>query len=357
MRRPIVDAVIRRATMNDARGVVDLINAIIDEGQLTAIYPTLTVKQEEAFIAGLGARSTMYLATAGDAVLGMMTIEPFAPYTRAMDHVAVVGTFVSRGHRRRGIGSKLFDTVLAFARREGYEKLIAYVRAGNAGGQAFYRARGFLPKMVLERQLKIEGRYDDEVWMEMFVPATSAAPEKVRVAVSVPAAPDLDPVVGAVSVRRAKRRDVDTLAAIMKGTMRWRKPPTKDEVLEMLFDKGYWLAMSRKGGGLTGWRAENLVMCIDDFYVYPPRYYVQVGGPLLETIETEARALACEVAIAFFDKRIAPQAIQFFEGEGYEQQVLRDLYPIWREVARELATDGRLMMVKPLREQRIMRPL
>jgi L-amino acid N-acyltransferase YncA len=352
-----VDLVIRRATMNDAQDVAGLINDIIDEGQLTSLYPALTTEQEKAFIAGLGPRSVMFLARADGKLLGTCTIEPFAPYTRAMDHVAVVGTFVSGGVRRRGIGSKLLEKTLAFARQQGYEKLIAYVRAGNAGGQAFYRARGFVPKMVLERQVKIEGRYDDEVWMELFVPDAGVAPKEASVPAGAAAAPDLDPDVGAVTVRRAKRRDVSTLAAIMKGTMRWRKPPSSEEVLEMLFDKGYWLAMSRKGGGLTGWRAENLVMCIDDFYVYPARYYAQVGGPLLETIETEARALACEVAIAFFDERIAPQAIEFFEQQGYEQYTLRDLYPVWREVAREMLQEDGLMMVKRLREERVMRPL
>jgi hypothetical protein len=174
-----------------------------------------------------------------------------------------------------------------------------------------------------------------------------------------PAVPSIavDPTVGAVTVRRAKRRDVRTLAAIMKGTMRWRSAPLEDEVLEMLFDKGYWLAMSRKGGGLTGWRAENLVMCIDDFYVYPPQYYPQVGGPLLETVETEAKALSCEVAIAFLEDQIAPEAVQFFESRGYERQELSQLFSVWREVSQEFLTDTRFMMVKKLRERRIMRPL
>lgn len=352
-----MDLQIRRATMNDARTVVDLINSIVQEGELTSIYPVLTVAQEEAFIAGLGPRSVIYLAESNDALLGMQAIEPFAPYTRAMDHVGVVATFVYRDHRGHGIGSQLLEHTLRFARQQGYEKLIAYVRASNSGGQAFYRARGFLPKMVLERQVKIDGRYDDEVWMELFVPAEGTVPQGVELPAGVSVAPDLDPQVGAVTVRRAKRGDISILAAIMKGTMRWRAAPSENQVLEMLYDKGYWLAMSRRGGGLTGWRAENLVMCIDDFYVYPAPYYRPVGGPLLETIETEARALACEVAIAFLHPRIAPQAIQFFEGRGYEQQRLRDLYPVWREVAQELDTQNSLMMVKPLRAERIMRPL
>jgi len=355
-----MDVKTHRATVNDAQGVVDVINSVIQEGGLTALYPTLTVEQEEAFIAGLGPRSAMYVAEISGAILGVQTIEPFAPYTRAMDHVATMGTFVYRNYRRRGVGRKLMEASLEFARAQGYEKIVVFVRAGNAGAQAFYREMGFIPKMLLERQIRIEGRYDDEVLMEMFLLQAMPAPIAARGVSREPvvaAAPAIDPVVGAVTVRRAKRQDVRTLAAIMKGTMRWRPPPKTDEVLEMLFDKGYWLAMSRKGGGLSGWRAENLVMCIDDFYVYPPQYHTQVGGPLLETIETEAKALSCEVAIAFLDRRVAPETVRFFQANGYERQEIADLYSVWREVAQEFLTDERFMMVKKLREKRIMRPL
>jgi len=380
--------VIRQATVRDAQGVVDVINSVIQEGGLTALYPTLTVEQEERFIRGLGPRSAMFVAESdsgtGGSILGLQTVEPFAPYTRAMDHVAVIGTYVRRDYRRQGVGHLLFDRTLALARERGYEKIVLYVRAGNTSAIAFYREMGFVPKLVLERQIKIEGEYDDEVLMELFIAPEKQAvveepeaeleprrPEVVRPSVvteplvaPVPAQAAVvqpiaavDAVVGAVTVRRAKRQDLRVLAAIMRGTVRWRPPPSEAEVLDMLFDKGYWLAMSRKGGGLTGWRAENLVMCIDDFYVYPPQYYPQVGGPLLETIETEARALSCEVAIAFLEEQIAPEAIDFFTEQGYEPRGLDALYHVWREVAQEFLTGSRFMMVKQLRVDRIMRPL
>jgi GNAT superfamily N-acetyltransferase len=179
-------------------------------------------------------------------------------------------------------------------------------------------------------------------------PVPSPAPTVTRV---------VDPEVGAITVRRAQRKDLRILTAIMRGTMHWRTPPSEDEVVEMLYEKGYWLALSRKGGGLSGWRAENLVMCIDDFYVYPSSYYEQVGGPLLETIEAEASALSCEVALAFLEEQIAPEAVAFFESQGYQRHGLDSLYRIWREVAEEFLTDGRFMMVKQLREDRILRPL
>jgi L-amino acid N-acyltransferase YncA len=378
---------IRPATATDAQGVVDVINSVIQEGGLTALYPVLTVEQEEAFIEGLGPRSVMHVAELAGNILGVQTLEPLAPYTRAMDHVAVMGTYVYRTYRQRGVGRELTRHTTAFARQEGYEKAIVYVRAGNAGGQAFYRRVGFVPKAILERQVKIDGTYDDEVLMELFIgdapvlkapaqagakvppEATAPRPEPALAPPSAPprrAAPPsprptvtrvVDPVVGAVTVRRARRRDLRILTAIMRGTMRWRTPPTEDEVVEMLYEKGYWLALSRKGGGLSGWRAENLVMCIDDFYVYPPSYYEQVGGPLLETIEAEAGALSCEVAIVFLDEQIAPEAIDFFKSQGYRRRGLDALYRIWREVAEEFLTGNRFMMIKQLRKDRIMRPL
>jgi GNAT superfamily N-acetyltransferase len=295
-----------------------------------------------------------------------------------MDHVAVMGTYVYRTYRRRGVGRELTRHTMAFARQQSYEKAIVYVRAGNASGQAFYRRVGFVPKAILERQVKIDGTYDDEVLMELFVgeapeikapaqaraeaPPETPAPEPEPAPVTPPTpAPAVtrivDPVVGAVTVRRAKRRDLRILTAIMRGTMRWRKPPTEHEVVEMLYEKGYWLALSRKGGGLSGWRAENLVMCIDDFYVYPPSYYAQVGGPLLETIEAEAGALSCEVAIAFLEEQIAPEAIAFFKSQGYQRRGPDALYRVWREVAEEYLTGNRFMMIKQLRKDRIMRPL
>jgi GNAT superfamily N-acetyltransferase len=295
-----------------------------------------------------------------------------------------VGTYVYRNARRQGVGIQLAERSLAFAREQGYEKAIAYVRAGNSGGQAYYRHVGFVPKAILERQVKIDGTYDDEVLMELFIGESAAPvvfetpgrdearpvgtqPLEARPAETAPPGPApspapkvtkvVDPDVGAITVRRAQRKDLRILTAIMRGTMSWRPPASEQEVVEMLYEKGYWLALSRKGGGLSGWRAENLVMCIDDFYVYPSSYYEQVGEPLLETIEAEASALSCEVAIAFLEEQIAPEAIAFFEAQGYQRREPDALYRIWREVAQEYLTDGRFMMVKQLRRDRIMRPL
>ena len=80
-----------------------------------------------------------------------------------------MGTIIFPEWRRQGVGHCLAAHTLAFARANGYEKLVVYVRAGNGQAQAFYRGLGFVPQGVLARQVKLDGQYEDEVLMELFL--------------------------------------------------------------------------------------------------------------------------------------------------------------------------------------------
>jgi L-amino acid N-acyltransferase YncA len=55
------------------------------------------------------------------------------------------------------------------SRANGYEKIVMYVRAGNTGARAFCRSLGFVLKGVLERLGKMDGQYEDEVFVELFL--------------------------------------------------------------------------------------------------------------------------------------------------------------------------------------------
>ena len=43
------------------------------------------------------------------------------------------------------------------------------MRAGDATAQAFYRRLGFAARGTLERQVKIDGRYEDEAFVVIFL--------------------------------------------------------------------------------------------------------------------------------------------------------------------------------------------
>ena len=341
-----MDIKIRPVTLDDAEGVLEVLNSVVRERKHSSFNRILTVEEERQFIASLGERSGFFVAELDGRIIGFQTIEPFATYTSAMDHVGIIGTFVHADFRGQGIGRQLAEASFKFAQEKGYEKAVIYVRTGNKAAQEFYQKLGFVPKGTLEKQVKVDGKYDDEVFMEVFLEVER---EEVEEKEKVKARKE-------VIVRRAKRRDIPAITVIMNGLL-GEGTFTEDDVRQKIFEKAYWVAVGEKAGGLAGWQAENLVASIDEFYVYPPGYWEEVGGPLLETIEAQAYELACEVSIVFVDKYHPQEAVEFFASRGYERQELEDLIKMWREVASEFMTEDRFLMLRKLREERIMRPL
>ncbi len=335
-----MDIKIRPATLDDAEEVLEVLNSVVQERKHSSFDRMLALEEERHFIASLGDRSDLLVAELDGRIVGFQSIEPFATYTSAMDHVGIMGTFVHADFRGQGIGSQLAEASFKFAQEKGYEKAVIYVRASNEVAQKFYQKLGFVPKGTLEKQVKIDGKYDDEVFMEIFLEVEEKKVEAEK----------------KVIVRRAKRRDIPAVVAIMNGLL-GKGTLTEDDVMQKIFERAYWVAVGDKAGGLAGWQAENLVACIDEFYVYPSGYWEKVGGPLLETIEAEAYELSCEVSIIFVDKYHPQQAVEFFASRGYERQELEDLIKIWREVASEFVTEDRFLMLRKLREERIMRPI
>jgi L-amino acid N-acyltransferase YncA len=158
---------VKRDDIRDAAGVADVLNSVILEGRYTALTGHWTPEAEQAFLQGLRPRSEVFVAETDGCIAGFQVIEPFVSYTSTMEHVAHMGTYVHAGLRRRGIGRSLAQATLAFARQQGYEKVVIYVMADNELGLAYYRGLGFEERGVLQRQTKIDGVYHDEVFMEL----------------------------------------------------------------------------------------------------------------------------------------------------------------------------------------------
>ena len=164
-----MQATIRRATPDDADAISAIWGIICAERVYTAISQPFTPQQERDYIASLSDRESIFLAEVNDQVVGFQSLDMWVKYTDSFDHVGVLGTFVLPNWRRKGIAYQLAEHTLGFARANGYEKLVIYVRAGNTGAQSFYHSLGFVAKGVLEKQVKIDGQYEDEVFLELFL--------------------------------------------------------------------------------------------------------------------------------------------------------------------------------------------
>ena len=162
---------IRDVRPDDAEAIVAILNPIIEAGTYTAFDTPFSADDERDYILNLSERSIFLVAVAepGGAIVGFQSLEPFASYTRAFDHVGILGTYVDLEQRRLGIAGTLFEATFEAALDKGYEKLFTFIRADNPAALKAYTSRGFQIVGIAERQAKIEGRYIDEVLIEKFL--------------------------------------------------------------------------------------------------------------------------------------------------------------------------------------------
>jgi L-amino acid N-acyltransferase YncA len=172
------ELLIREAQPEDAAAIVSIFNPIIASGLYTVFDTPFTIEEERRYIEQFSARGVFHVAVCltDQQVVGFQSLEPFATYTRAFDHVGVIGTYVDLARRRQGIASALFAASFEAARRKGYEKLFTYVRGDNPAALATYLRQGFQIVGEAKRQARIGGKYINEIIIEKFLSRGLAAP-------------------------------------------------------------------------------------------------------------------------------------------------------------------------------------
>ena len=166
-----MDLLIREVVPDDAEAIVNIFNPIIEAGIYTAFDTPFTVEAEREYILNFPQRGIFHVAESipDHKIVGFQSMEPFATYTHAFDHVGVLGTYVDQSHQRQGIAKRLFEVTFRAARQKGYEKIFTFVRADNERALAAYLNQGFQIIGRAKRQAKIKGKYVDEVMIEKFL--------------------------------------------------------------------------------------------------------------------------------------------------------------------------------------------
>ena len=163
-------SVIRRATPDDAAGIVAVLKVIAAERVYSAIDKVWPVDGEAQYISGLSSREAIHVATDGSGrIVGLQILDRWSAVLDSMAHVGQLGTFILPEWRRQGLGHRLWAVTLEFARGARYQKFVIHVRGSNSDAQAFYQSLGFTICGRLARQVVIDGVEDDEVLMELFL--------------------------------------------------------------------------------------------------------------------------------------------------------------------------------------------
>ncbi len=199
----------------------------------------------------------------------------------------------------------------------------------------------------------------EEAWTQVqaaFAKIGQAAPPPAPTAPPQPAAPTGEKQ---IRVRRGSPRDASAIAAFITQATSGQKSLTRNDVMEAFGDKAYMLVEYGEAlTGLVGWKVENLVARVDEFYVLPGAPLDKMSPPLLDAVEKAAQELQSEAALVFVPLPIAQMAAQALSGAGYVPQVTEKLgVAAWKEAAKESMPPGTAMLFKKLREDRVMKPI
>lgn len=164
------DFAVRRAAESDSESILSVLTIVARERIYSAIDQPWALDRERTYLRSLSPREATHVAVVKSGeIIGFQNLDLWAAVVNSMSHVGQIGTFLLPAWRRRGVGNALFRATKWFARDADYGKFVIQVRASNTSALAFYKSLGFTECGRFTRQVRIDGREDDEIMMEYFL--------------------------------------------------------------------------------------------------------------------------------------------------------------------------------------------
>ena len=164
---------LREVREGDASELLGLMTRIDSETEfmlLEAGERQTTVEEHRERIKGVVARDnqTILVAESEGRLVGYLAA--IGAPSRRVRHRAYVAVGVLQAFTGRGVGTRLFEELEAWARRHGVSRLELTVRTDNKRGTRLYEKMGFAVEGVKKRSLRVSHGYVDEYYMARLLP-------------------------------------------------------------------------------------------------------------------------------------------------------------------------------------------
>lgn len=151
--------IVRAATPDDAQGMCDVLNPLIEAGGTTALRVPYDDGRMIADFVSPDSNVSCSVAEEDGVILGFQSLIWAHPkYEPLPADWSVIATFARINRNRRGVGRALFARTLKKARAAGVATIDATIRKENTGGQAFYGKLCFLD--YAETEYSVSKRFD-----------------------------------------------------------------------------------------------------------------------------------------------------------------------------------------------------
>lgn len=160
-----IEYVIRQARQEDLTGLVGVMREALEEDAYIEGETVADMVDHENVLLRHNEVSSrvFFVATVGSEVVGWVHLEH--PELDKLAHTAKLTVGVLDEYRGHGIGSRLTERGLDWAREQGFEKVYNSVPATNQAAIDFLEDHGMEVEAVREGHYKIDGEYVDEVML------------------------------------------------------------------------------------------------------------------------------------------------------------------------------------------------
>ena len=121
---------IRQATLEDLSDITEIYNEAILKTVATFDTQPKTPEEQETWFAKHGSRYPILVAEQGGLITGWASLGQWSDRCAYSDAVEV-SLYVKEGHRGKGIGKKLLETVIREGQKSGFHTVIAQIAQGN----------------------------------------------------------------------------------------------------------------------------------------------------------------------------------------------------------------------------------
>lgn len=161
-----------------------------------------------------------------------------------------------------------------------------------------------------------------------------------------------------VQVRKARLKDAEMIAKFVNSARPKEEAVTRLDVAERFSQVGFMIAEYRdEAVGLLGFQVENLVIRVTDFLIAPAIDRVVAGKALVAAMEQAGQELQAEACMLYLPPTPSHELVLYWEIFEYERKPVSSLPRAWREASKEWSSDAIEVMVKPLREDLIRKPM
>ncbi len=159
---------IRAMREDDIEGFLHALDAVARERRFLASTEAPPVEAAREYVRNNLKRGVPhFLALEGSSVVGWIDIA--LDWKTAFSHKGTLGMGVIQEYRRKGVGTRLMARAIKRAKEIGLEKIELEVFESNTGAIELYRKFGFREEGRKMRGSKIDGRYENNLLMGLFL--------------------------------------------------------------------------------------------------------------------------------------------------------------------------------------------